>query len=364
MTTVTRFLVDKRHLDQVQITTEPAATLAPGQARLRIERLALTANNVSYAATGEMLHYWAFFPAQEPWGCVPAWGFATVAESLAEGVAVGERVYGFWPMASQLVLEPVKVNPHAFVDGIAHRRALPAVYNSYPRCAVDPFHRPGQDDAEALLRPMFTTAWLVDDFMADNGCFGATKAVLSSASSKTAYGTAFQMHRRGGVEVVGLTAERNRAFVQALGCYHRVLSYDQVGELDAAAPSVYLDYAGSAELRRRIHSQLPGLRYSCSIGAAHVDKIGSAEGLPGPKPIFMFAPTQAAKRAAEWGAGGLIQRMGRDWAAFVTRSLDPKDPWLVVQQHEGPAAAQAAWQQILAGASSARNGHILRLRQD
>ncbi len=95
MNTVTRLLVHTRKLGQTQITTEPAAALQPGQARLRIERLALTANNVTYAAMGDALHYWAFFPADEPWGCVPAWGFATVAESLAEGVAVGERVYGF-----------------------------------------------------------------------------------------------------------------------------------------------------------------------------------------------------------------------------------------------------------------------------
>jgi hypothetical protein len=361
MNTVTRLLVHKQQFGQTRITADPAEAIQPGQARLRIERFALTANNVSYAATGDMLHYWAFFPAVEPWGCVPAWGFATVAESQAEGVAVGERVYGFWPMASELVLEPAKANPHAFSDGVAHRRKLPAIYNSYPRCAVDPLHRTGQEDAEALLRPMFTTAWLVDDFMGDNGFFGATTAVFSSASSKTAYATAVQMHRRGGVQVVGLTAERNRAFVQALGCYHRVLSYEEVGLLDAAEPSVYLDYAGSADIRRRVHGHLPALRYSCSIGAAHVDEIGTAEGLPGPKPIFMFAPAQAAKRSAEWGPAGLMERMARDWAAFVNRALDPQDPWLVVQQHDGPEAAQAAWKLVLAGASDARTGHILRL---
>jgi hypothetical protein len=134
-----------------------------------------------------------------------------------------------------------------------------------------------------------------------------------------------------------------------------------VGLLDAATPSVYLDYAGSAEIRRHVHGQLPALRYSCSIGAAHVDEIGSAEGLPGPKPIFMFAPAQAAKRSAEWGPAGLMERMGRDWDAFVSRARDPQDPWLVVQQHTGPEAAQAAWELVLAGRSEARAGHILSL---
>ena len=36
--------------------------LADGELRLRIERFALTANNITYAAFGEAMRYWDFFP--------------------------------------------------------------------------------------------------------------------------------------------------------------------------------------------------------------------------------------------------------------------------------------------------------------
>lgn len=75
-----------------------------------------------------------------------------------------------------------------------------------------------------LLRPLLYTAFLLDDFVADNGRFGASTVVLSSASSKTAAGTAFFLAERGDVEVVGLTSAGNVSFVERLGVYGRVVT--------------------------------------------------------------------------------------------------------------------------------------------
>ena len=80
-----------------------------------------------------------------------------------------------------------------FRDAAPHRAELHAVYNQYLRCSADPFYTPGSEDVQALLRPLFITSWLIDDFLADNDFFGADTLLLSSASSKTAYGTAFQL---------------------------------------------------------------------------------------------------------------------------------------------------------------------------
>ena len=361
MNVVTRLLVNKLAIAETRIETTPQNALTAGQTRLRIERVGLTANNISYAATGDKLQYWQFFPAADPWVCVPAWGFATVSESQVDGLVVGERIWGFWPMASELVIEPVKLTTFGFTDGIAHRRKLPFVYNEYHRCSVDPMHHDGQEDAEAILRPMFSTSWLVEDFLFDNGFFGADTMVISSASSKTAYGTAYQLRKRGGVQVVGLTAAHNKPFVDALGCYHRVLTYEEIEQLDAKAASVFLDYAGSAEIRRRVHQQLHNLLHSSLIGGSHVDAMGTSSGLPGPKPVFLFIPSHAFKRVGEWGLNGLMERMGVDWRTFVNRALDPVDPWLIVQHHEGADAVQRAYQLVLSGAADARSGHILLL---
>jgi outer membrane cobalamin receptor len=35
------------------------------------------------------------------------------------------------------------------------------------------------------------TSFVLADFLTDNGCFGADAVVISSASAKTSYGTAF-----------------------------------------------------------------------------------------------------------------------------------------------------------------------------
>ena len=361
MNLVTRLLVNKSAIAETRIETSPSVALAAEQVRMRIERLGLTANNISYAVTGDKMQYWQFFPAPDPWVCVPAWGFATVSESQVEGLTVGERIWGFWPMASELVIEPAKLTRFGFTDGIVHRRKLPFIYNEYNRCAVDPMHQDGQEDAESILRPMFSTSWLVEDFFFDKAFFGADTMVLSSASSKTAYGTAYQLRKRGGVQVVGLTAAKNKAFVEALGCYDRVLAYEDIEQLDPQADSVFLDFAGSSDIRRRVHERLSKLHYSSLIGGSHYDEMGSAAGLPGPKPVFLFIPTHAFKRIGEWGLSGLTERMGLDWRNFVNRSLDLVDPWLVVQHHAGPEAVQAAYQLVLSGSAEARSGHMLLL---
>ena len=87
-------------------------------------RFAFTANNITYAETGHSIGYWRFFPAPEGWGIVPVWGFADVLASRHEAFAPGERIYGFWPMATHATLAPQRVGPASFVDATPHRAAL------------------------------------------------------------------------------------------------------------------------------------------------------------------------------------------------------------------------------------------------
>ncbi len=51
--------------------------LAPGQVLFRVDRFAFTANNISYAMTGDLLRYWSFFPAEAGWAACPPWASAT-----------------------------------------------------------------------------------------------------------------------------------------------------------------------------------------------------------------------------------------------------------------------------------------------
>ena len=74
---------------------------------------------VTYAAFGETMNYWGFFPADDPdWGRIPVWGFANVVESRCDGINPGERVYGYWPISTHAVLQPERVNSSGFVDAL------------------------------------------------------------------------------------------------------------------------------------------------------------------------------------------------------------------------------------------------------
>lgn len=356
------FLVRKGHLQETRLQDLPDPPLAPGQVRVAIDRFALTSNNITYGAFGDAMHYWDFYPTQqEGWGAIPVWGFGTVVQSDHPGVAVGERLYGYFPMASSVVLSPGRLVVTGFTDATPHRAALPRVYNQYLRCNSDPFYAPHTQDVQALLRPLFVTSWLIDDFLADNDFFGARALVLSSASSKTAYGTAFMLAQRAGIEVVGLTSPANLAFCEGLGCYSRVVAYDQLDQIDADLACVYVDFAGNASLRTAVHARFAGLCYSCSIGGTHVAELGSARDLAGPKPVLFFAPSQIAKRHKEWGAADLEQRLVRSWSAFVDKVTNPAQPWLVVERHIGAVAVQAAYLRVLAGQGDPRQGHVLAL---
>ena len=345
--------------------------MADGQARLSIEHFALTSNNITYAAFGELMKYWQFFPAPDAaWGCLPVWGFATVSESRAPGVALGRRVYGYLPAGTHLVVTPTRVREASFYDGAPHRAELAAAYQQLVFCDADPAWQPRLEGLQAVLKPLFVTSFLIDDFLADNHFFGARQLLLSSASSKTAYGTAFCLAQRRGQaglpKVVGLTSPGNLAFTQSLGCYDEVRTYDSVATMDAAVPSVYVDFAGSAPVRRSVHQRFgAALTFSSSIGGTHWSDLGSGSGLPGPRPTLFFAPTQIKKRAAPppdgWGRDVLEQRLGQAWSAFIARVESPSDPWVRIVNHQGTEATRAAYLALLDGKSDAREGLMLGL---
>ena len=367
-----RLLIARGDLHHTRWAPDPdaSAPLAEGQARLRVEQVALTANNITYAAFGEAMKYWQFFPAPDPaFGCLPTWGFATVAESRAEGLAPGRRIWGFLPLGTHVVVQPGRVRAGGFMDQSPHRAELAAAYQAYSFCDADPAWSPALEGLQAVLKPLFMTAFLLDDFLAADGFFGAGQLLLSSASSKTAYATAFCLARRPAAErprIVGLTSDSRRGFVAGLGCYDQVLGYGELATLDAQQAAVYVDFAGDAGLRRRVHEHFgERLAYSSSIGGTHWRELGSGGGLPGPRPTLFFAPAQAKKRSAPppegWGPDGFATQLGQAWLAFLQAVQHGAEPWVRIVTHQGAAAAEEAYRALLEGRADAREGVMLSL---
>jgi hypothetical protein len=352
-------LVERADLTHTTLVDVPALEPRAGQVLLKVDRVGMTANNVTYAVFGDAMQYWDFFPVPSrdgvAHGRVPLWGFAVVEKSTVRGVEEGTRLYGYLPTSSHLIVEPAKVDAKGFRDGSAHRQHLPSPYNGLTTTTEDPAYDAAHEDLQVLYRPLFMTSFMLADFLQDNECFGADTAVISSASSKTSYGTAFLLD---GIQRVGLTSVGNRAFTESLGCYDDVLTYDEVATLPITE-AIYVDVAGDAVLRRRVHERLEPV-HSAVVGASHHDAapdLGGTDELAGARPTFFFAPDQMRKRYADWGPDGVEQRHADAWAQFVPVVAK----WVDVVVGTGPEALRADWLETLAGSTPPRTGHVIQL---
>ena len=361
--TVTRLLTRKDALHDTRIDTVTMTLPQDGEILLKIDRAAITTNNITYAAFGNAMQYWEFFPTGEAeWGHMPVWGFADVVQSNVEGIEPGERFYGYFPLASHIKMKAVRVTQRGFYDGSEHRLALTSAYNQYMRCSSDAAYARERENYQMLVRPLFITSFMGADFLQDNDFFGARQIVVSSASSKTAYGTAFCLHGKHGVQLTALTSSGNRAFVQALGCYDEIASYDAIGRLPAEQPTLYLDFSGDEGLRSAIHHHFgDALVYDCFAGSAQNTDFLQDTGLPGPKPEFYFAPVQIRKRNSEWGHEVVNQRFNAAQLAFIEWVSGGDEPRMQVVESKGFEQARGLIKNMLDGWIDPQKGHVVLL---
>ena len=352
-------LIDKDDLRRCRLVESEAPDPSDGQALLSVEHFGLTSNNITYAQFGRAMSYWDFFPAEEGWGRMPVWGFAEVAESRVPGLQEGERLYGYLPPSTELLVAPAHVSERGFVDASPHRAGLPAAYNGYTSTAADPVYEASKEDRQMLLRPLFFTSWLIDDFLGEADVFGAELVVISSASSRTASALAHLLSLRDGVQVVGLTSGRSVSFTEGLGAYHAVLSYEELEDLPEGR-AVYVDISGDAAVRSAVHRHYgQSLEHSSVVGATHHDRMGEVpEDLPGPRPTFFFAPDRVAARSAEWGRDGLEGRIAEAWHPYVSWTED----WLRVEHERGGPALLSTYLDLLEGRIDPARAHVLTLQ--
>ena len=279
--------------------------LRDGEAQLLVERLALTTNNITYAVYGDRLGYWRLFPAPEGWGRIPAWGYARVIGSGTGALPEGARVFGTVPIGRHLTVRPAP-QPAGFMDVSPHRAGLSPIYNLYR-----PVEREGED-AELIMRPLFGTAVVLDGALAEPGLDEVQTVVLTSASSKTAYGLGHLLRGRP-VRTVALTSEARRAWVDGLGIYDEVLGYDELSALRSSGGAVLIDFAGDRALVRAVHDRLAGaLVRSILVGFTHGRGERGESPPAGPEVEFFFAPDEIVRRGREFA-----QRYAEAWRGFA-----------------------------------------------
>jgi hypothetical protein len=355
--------IRKASIGDAEVHIEPADELDDGQIRLRVDRFAVTANNVSYAGAGDMLGYWDFFPSTDPttWGRVPAVGYAEIVESRNDDLPVGGRYHGWFPMAETVVFT-ASATRDGFRDDGDHRLAHAPIYRSFSRTDADPFHddAPDGEDRHALLRVLLLTGFLADEFFADSGgatadgaapFFGAEQVIVLSASSKTAIGFSRRAAQRDGLAVIGLTSSANVDFVRSLGIYDTVVTYDQIDDAETGlslVDSVVIDMAGNPNVLAAVHHHLGDrVKHSMMIGKSHHDAVPTAAGgaLPGAAPAFFFAPTALDRLVAGWGAEEYRRRTTEATHDFIDFSRS----WMTIDERRGPDGPASAWASIYAG---------------
>jgi len=358
----TAFIVARHDFQECKFieTRLPEANSLPDEVLLvKVDRFAFTANNITYATLGDQLKYWQLFPAPEGFGNIPVWGFGEVIASSHPSIQIGERLFGYFPMATHLVIEAADVNKRGLRDAAAHRQGVAPVYNAYARVSSDAGFEGLNGDHQALLRPLFMLSFLVDDFLAEKNFFSARSVILTSASSKTAFGLAHLLHtQREDIRMIGLTSAANADFVRSLGCYDDVVTYDRIEELPKDSPVALVDMAGNSALRARLHHHFrEAMKYSGQIGLTHQSFSPDEPELPGAKPAWFFAPDQIRKRAREWGPGGIDRRFGAAWSTFAPTL--PKR--LTVVEGRGPTVVAQVYLDTLNGRIPPAQGHMLSL---
>lgn len=345
--------IAREAIADVKLTEEGGRGLEAGEARLAVRRFALTANNITYAAFGTVMRYWEFFPGQDDRGRLPVWGFAEVTETRCDALTVGERIYGYFPAGSELIVQPGKVESASFIDFTAHRAELPPAYNRYVRCAADPLWSPDREAAQMVLQPLFITSFLLATFLRDEKAFGAQSISLTSASSKTAIALAWLLkaHPVERVSVRALTSKGNAQFVEGLELYDEIVTYDAIDSLPQDERHVVVDFAGSSDINTAIHTHLVDqLMANIRVGGAHWEKSVPASDLPGPKPQFFFAPDHARARIKEWGQEAFDARYRTGWDGFA----DAGSRYFDYVEEAGGEAALDVYRRFVAGGVPAR----------
>jgi len=350
--------------------TPDPARLEADQILVEVQKFALTSNNITYARLGEpiakttTISYWRFFPAAEGWGSIPVWGVGQVIASRNADIRPGEHVYGFFPMATHLVMNAKMQDAARLVDDAPHRRDLPAIYQDYVLIDRDErFHHMGAD-AYLLVRPAFSLSFCCAFFLQTKDYFGATRIIISSASSKVSLGLCHLLvkHRPPGLDVCGLTSAANAEIVSDRGEFDRVYTYDKIEEIPVEGGTVFIDVSGDGRVRARIHHQLGDtLVYSCLAGFTHWEHVTDLEEpLPGPTPELFSTPAHMVTLRNAWGVEGYWERFTLEYDSFLAYMT----PWFKVDRRAGKRAVESAYGDVLDGMISPDVGCVLSIDDD
>ncbi len=351
-------LVHKTQLNKVQQSADSKPELKDGEILFKVEKYALTTNNITYAVCGFNLKYWNFFPSTEKdLGIVPVWGFAEVVDSKHDAIEVGERCYGYFPMADYLKVEAGKISEYGFSDVVDHRRPLSPIYNFYSRLAADQSFDESLADYIPIIKPLFATSFLIYHHLKESNFFEGEQVILTSASSKTALALAYMLKENAkadGQKIIGLTSTRNVEFVESTGYYDAVISYEDYTSKLTHSPAAIVDFAGNTALLQGINDLLGDhLKNIVLVGLTDWQSEKAFKEVP--KSAFFFAPTHIQQKYQDWGAEKTNSLLNAALMGFVKDSQKMLDLEYVTDKE----ALAALYLQMLGGKVDPKKGYVV-----
>ena len=175
---------------------------------------------------------------------VPCWGRCTVYRSNHPNIKPGSTYYGFWPFAAYSVRRVTNVDSQGGIG-----------YQDLPNFT-------GPKEWLKLIKMEDDEAsYAIDNYeymkigityareLCDLDYFDAERLVISSASSASGQIIAmcvkdYLKELNPGFKVVGLTSERNAAFVKQFSYFDEVYTYDDIKASPNANKSLYFDALG------------------------------------------------------------------------------------------------------------------------
>jgi Protein of unknown function (DUF2855) len=359
-----QFETAKADFARYRVVDAPALHAGDGEVIARVERFAFTANNITYAAIGDQIGYWRFFPPlgadASDWGVIPVWGFATIEQSRCEGLSVGERLFGYFPPATHVRLQPSSITSARLIDATAHRSQLPAAYNLYRRVAAAGSSDARADDERALLWPLHVTSYGLWDALSEARYHGAQQVLIVSASAKTSIGLAYALQAdTAAPRIIGITSNRNLDFVRGLDLYDSVTTYDtMLRDIDVHQPSVIVDMAGDGGVLGKLHAALGDrMVRTLNVGLTHWGERGGNAQIIKARSEFFFAPGHIARRMKELGPATFDQRTTAVLADIALKCRS----WMRVTHQQGLDGLAAVYPDICVGRAAPQDGVIVVL---
>jgi hypothetical protein len=243
------------------------------------------------------------------------------------------------------------------------------------------------------LRPLWTTSFLLQDYLTHHSFFNADAVVISSATSKTSFCLAHLLTRLPlppssattqatsdkAIKVIGLTSARNLQFAKSLGVYTDLVLYEDVTSLnkitnDSKMKMVYVDIAGDSKLLKSLMNIFGEETYmhGCLVGMSHQNQPSLTtpstpsqipqQQLQQPKWTvernqMFFAPAWAKQRVKDLGPREYSKRMQKGWMLLLQDA--PK--WVHFKQVRGKHEFEGEYRRLFDGKVGAEEGLIASL---